>query len=155
MSDFGWCGEVFNFNMFNMFVWFYYSLLISEGNSCLILMFQYSFQSLWPPLQESEVIFRGPVRHLKMAKHVQKSAMLAILGALGAPSVNLSSYSCRAGHKLQNKYWNIKIGQELASEMKMWSNLKMLISPKLDKISKFQVHIWNQQEILHKIDVVL
>ena len=56
MSDFGWCGEVFNFSMFNMFMWFYHSLLISEGNSCLILMFQYSFQSLWPALQESEVI---------------------------------------------------------------------------------------------------
>ena len=31
----------------------------------------------------------------------------------------------------------------------------MLVSQKLDKISKFQAHIWNQQEILHKIDVVL
>ena len=30
----------------------------------------------------------------------------------------------------------------------------MLISQKLDKISKFQAHIWNQQNILHKIDVV-
>ena len=30
--------------------------LISEVNSCPILMFEYSFQSLWPALQESEVI---------------------------------------------------------------------------------------------------
>ena len=56
MSDFGWCGDVFNFSMFNMLMWFYHSLLISEGNSCPILMFQYSFRSLWPALQESEVI---------------------------------------------------------------------------------------------------
>ena len=67
---------------------------------------------------------------------------------------------CRAGHKLQNKYWNIKIGQELTSEMsKMWGNLK--ISQKLDldldldKILKFQAYISNKQEILHKLDVVL
>ena len=42
---------------------------------------------------------------------------------------------------------------------KMWSNLK--ISQKLDldldldKISKFQAHLSNKQEILHKLDVVL
>ena len=30
----------------------------------------------------------------------------------------------------------------------------MLVSPKLDKITKFQVHIWNQHQILHQIDVV-
>ena len=127
MSDFGSCGEVFNFSMFNMFMWFYHSLLT-----------------------------RGPIRHLKMAKRVWKSVSLVILGALEAPSGSFSSDSCRAGHKLWNEYWNIKIGQVLTSEMrKMWINLKMLVSPKLDKISKFQVHIWNQQEILHKIDVVL
>ena len=56
MSDFEWFGEVFNFSMFNMFMWFYHILLISEVNSCPILMFEYSFQSLCPPLQESEVI---------------------------------------------------------------------------------------------------
>ena len=72
------------------------------------------------------------------------------------PSGNLSSDSFRAGHKLQNKYSNIKIRQELTSEMiKMWGNLKMFVSQKLDKISKFQAHIWNQWEILHKIDEVL
>ena len=31
----------------------------------------------------------------------------------------------------------------------------MLISWKLDKTSTFQAHIWNQQQILHNIDVVL
>ena len=56
MSDFEWFGEVFNFSMFNMFLWFYHIFLISEVNSCPILMFQYSFWSLWPALQESEVI---------------------------------------------------------------------------------------------------
>ena len=33
MSDFEWFGEVFNFNMFNMFSWFYHSLLIFEAIS--------------------------------------------------------------------------------------------------------------------------
>ena len=31
ISDFEWFGEVFNFDMFNMFSWFYHSLLISEA----------------------------------------------------------------------------------------------------------------------------
>ena len=55
MSDFEWFGEVFNFSMFNMFSWLYHFLPISEGNTCPILMFEYSFQSLEPPLQESEL----------------------------------------------------------------------------------------------------
>ena len=38
-----WFGEVFNFSMFNMFSWLYHSLLIFEGNSCLILMLDHSF----------------------------------------------------------------------------------------------------------------
>ena len=39
MSDFEWFGEVFNFSMFNMFLWFYHIFLIFEVNSCPILMF--------------------------------------------------------------------------------------------------------------------
>ena len=31
----------------------------------------------------------------------------------------------------------------------------MLVSWKLDKTSTFQAYIWNQQQILHNIDVVL
>ena len=56
ISDFECFGEVFNFNMSNMFSWLYHSLLISEGNSCLILMFDHSFQSLGPalPLEASK-----------------------------------------------------------------------------------------------------
>ena len=39
----------------------------------------------------------------------------------------VSSDSCRRGPKLQSEYSNIKIEQELASEMrKMWGNLKFL-----------------------------
>ena len=53
-----------------------------------------------------------------MAKRVRKLLMLAILGALEAPSGNLSSDSCRAGYKLRNEYSNIKIGQKLTSEMR-------------------------------------
>ena len=52
-----------------------------------------------------------------MAKHVQKSPMSAILGALEAPCGNVSSDSCTAGYKLQNEYSNIKIGQKITSEM--------------------------------------
>ena len=51
MSDFEWFGEVFNFSMFS---WLYHFFLISELNTCPILMFEYSFRSLGPPLQESE-----------------------------------------------------------------------------------------------------
>ena len=45
---------------------------------------------------------------------------------------------------------------------KMWGNLKMIsqrldldLNLDLDIISKFQAHISNKQEILHKIDAVL
>ena len=31
----------------------------------------------------------------------------------------------------------------------------MLLSWKLDKTSTFQAHIWNQQQMLHNIDMVL
>ena len=55
MSDFKWFGEVFNFSMFNMFLWFYQIFLISEVNSHQILMLEYLFWSLWPALQESEL----------------------------------------------------------------------------------------------------
>ena len=42
-------------------------------------------------------------------------------------SGNMSSDSCREGSKLQNEYSNIKIKQELTSEMrKMRGNLKFL-----------------------------
>ena len=33
LSDFEWFGKVFKIIMFNMFVWFYHFLLISEANS--------------------------------------------------------------------------------------------------------------------------
>ena len=53
-----------------------------------------------------------------MAKRVQKLPMSAILGALESPTGNVSSDSCRVGYKLRNEYSNIKIGQELTSEMR-------------------------------------
>ena len=49
-----WFGEVFKITIFNMFVWFYHSLLICEVNSGLILMYDHWFQSLWCPLQQYE-----------------------------------------------------------------------------------------------------
>ena len=80
MSDFELFGEVFNCSMFNMSMWFDHILLICEVHSCPILEFEYSFQSLWPTLQESEVIIwakmstRGPLRCPKMAKMCPKIA---------------------------------------------------------------------------------
>ena len=53
--------------------------------------------------------------------------VLLFLGTLQAPSGKIGPYTCRAGHKLWNEWSNIKIGQELTSEMrKMWGNLKFL-----------------------------
>ena len=55
-SDFEWFGEVFKIIMFNMFVWFYHIFLIFDLNTCPILMYDHANRSLWPPLQEYEVI---------------------------------------------------------------------------------------------------
>ena len=55
LSDFEWFGEVFKI-MFNMFVWFYHIFLISDLNTCLILMYDHANRSLGLPLQEYEVI---------------------------------------------------------------------------------------------------
>ena len=57
LSDFEWFGEVFKIIMFNMFVWFYHIFLISDHNTFFpILMYDHANWSLWPPLQECEVI---------------------------------------------------------------------------------------------------
>ena len=72
------------------------------------------------------------------------------------PSDKILSYSCRGGSNLWFAWSYIKIEQELPSEIsKWWGKLQMLISLERDKISKFQIHIWNQWQILHQIDVVL
>ena len=108
----------------------------------------------------SNIATRGPIRHLQMAKTCQKLLMSAhfchVKTSYRLSSCNITSYSCRGGHKLQFAWSYIKIGWVLRSEMrKMWSKWELLISLKQDKISKFQVHIWNQQQILHLINVVL
>ena len=59
--------------MFNMFVWFYYIFLISDLNTCLILMYDHANQSLGPPLQK----YRGPIKHPKMAKTCPKIANIS------------------------------------------------------------------------------
>ena len=46
LSDFEWFGEVFKIIMFNMFVWFYHIFLISDLNTCPILMYDHANQSL-------------------------------------------------------------------------------------------------------------
>ena len=50
MSDFEWFGKVSKVIMINMFVWFFHSLLISEANSLLILMWYPSNHNLGLPL---------------------------------------------------------------------------------------------------------
>ena len=57
LSNFEWFGEVFKIIMFNMFVWFYHISLISDLNTCPILMYDHANRSLWPPLQEYERVF--------------------------------------------------------------------------------------------------
>ena len=56
LSDFECFGEVFKIITFNMFVWFYHISLISDLNTCLILMYDHANQSLGPLLQEYERI---------------------------------------------------------------------------------------------------
>ena len=56
LSHFEWFGEVFKIIMFNMFVWFYHIFLISDLNTCPILMYHHANRSLGPPLQKYEVI---------------------------------------------------------------------------------------------------
>ena len=70
MSDFEWFSDGFNFSMFNMFTYFHHILLISEVNSCPILMFSVLISKLrtcstriW-----AEIAIKGPLRHLKMAE---------------------------------------------------------------------------------------
>ena len=97
--------------------------LISEVNSCPILMFEYSFQSLEPPLQESELIL--PLGGLQVSKKCWCWWFLAHFCRFWVPyrppSGKITSYSCRGGHKLQNEWSNIKIGQVLTSEIsKEW-----------------------------------
>ena len=45
LSDFEWFGEVFKIIMFNMFVWFYHIFLISDLNTCPILMYGHANQN--------------------------------------------------------------------------------------------------------------
>ena len=80
--------------MFSMFSWLYHFFLISELNTCPILMFEYLFQSLVSPLQESELKLPlgGLYSTIKWPKRVQKlptsgifGHISAILGALEAP----------------------------------------------------------------------
>ena len=144
LSDFEWFGEVFKIIMFNMFVWFYHISLISDLNTCPILMYDHANWSLWPPLQEYEAIL--PLRAYKApknGKNVPKMLTLACFCELKAPywlpSGSVTQYSSRGSPKLWFAWSYIKIGWVLRSEMKkMWSKWQMLISLKWDKISKFK-----------------
>ena len=75
LSDFEWFGEVFKIIMFNMFVWFYHIFLISDLNTCPILMYDHANRSLWPPLQEYEEYYhQGAYKAPKNGKNVPKIA---------------------------------------------------------------------------------
>ena len=68
--------------MFNMFVWFYHIFLISDLNTCPILMYDHGNQSLGPALQEYEVILPlgGPQGILIWQKRVRKLPTSTIFG---------------------------------------------------------------------------
>ena len=76
-------------------------LLICEVNFCLILMFECSFWSLEPPLQESVLIL--PLRGLQVSKkcqHWQFLAHFCHFWVLYRPSSSkITLYSCRGCHK--------------------------------------------------------
>ena len=79
LSDFEWFGEVFKIIMFNMFVWFYHIFLISDLNTCPILMYGHANWSLWPPLQECQVILPlGAYKVPKNGKNVPKIANICM-----------------------------------------------------------------------------
>ena len=63
-----------------------------------------------------------PVTGLIMVKNAMKIADISIFGHYLAPYRHLiitkPSPSCRGGSKLRNEWSNIKISQELASEMR-------------------------------------
>ena len=63
--------------MFNMFVWFYHIFLISDLNTCLILMYDHANQSLGPALQEYE---RRPIRAHKAPKNAKNMPKIANIG---------------------------------------------------------------------------
>ena len=78
--------------MFNVFVlWFYDSLLISDGSSCLILMEDHSFWSFGPPLQEFELIL--PLGAYKTSKNCKMCWKLLTL-AVGTCHTYLLTPSC-------------------------------------------------------------
>ena len=91
-----------------------YFFLISELNNCPILMFEYSFRSLGPPLQESEFLGNPVVSQETAVGKTLQNADFDNFGTFFAsyrpPSGNLSSDSCRGGHKLRNEWSYIKIG---------------------------------------------
>ena len=63
----------------------------------------------------------GPIRYLKMAKCAKICCFGMFLVPYRPPSGKILSYSCRGGHKLQNEWCYINIGQVLRSEMsKEW-----------------------------------
>ena len=70
----------------------------------------------------AQIATRGASKAPKNAYDADFRTHFAVFRCLiGPPSGKITSDSCRAGHKLQNEYWNIKIGQELAYEMsKEW-----------------------------------
>ena len=84
LSDFEWFGEVFKIIMFNMFVWFYHSLLISDLNTCL----DFDVTPLiWKLMTSSTRIWknfatRGPIRHQKHVETAIFGTFLPFLGTL-------------------------------------------------------------------------
>ena len=83
---------------------------------------------------------RTPVKGSKWQKNAPNIAHISVFGHFRTPyghhSGMITTYSCRGGSEFQFKECYIKIGQELASEMrKMWSNLNFdMITFKFDNL---------------------
>ena len=93
-------------------------------------MFEYSFWSLGHALQDYGVILpQGAYKAPKKGKMCPKIA-----------NGNVGSDSCGGDPKLRNEYSNIKIRQELTSEMrKMWGNLKFLHDHEISQLFHNQI----------------
>ena len=111
-------------------------LLISEVNSCPILMFEYSNQSLGPPLQESEL--KLPLEGLKVpnnGKNVSKNCQLAIFGHVFA------IIRCFRGH-LVAKLFHILVEEVLSFDL---SGLAL-------KSDKNCLQKWTTSTLVHSVE---
>ena len=115
------------FNMIMLNLRLPHIFLISEVDTCLIMMFDHSFSSIGPALQEYGVILSlGASKTPNYGKNVSKNCQhwqfldtfCHFKVSYRPSSGKITSYSCRAGPKLENEWSNIIIRQVSTSEMR-------------------------------------